>query len=174
MRRGDLLLYHKIGGGRREAATGAHAYCGCWRCDSYASPAAALISHDLILSEGFKKTRQGLGLFVAKFDCDWGQLTLDSGPKNHLRVPTRVVDIDAFNSREDVGLSSIDFDCHRYLLLLIDQGGGKRSRIMLASAAGFGLVVEMRPASRRPYGRQGHNGRHAADMAPDREAAKRY
>jgi hypothetical protein len=40
----------------------------------------ALISRDLILSEGFKKTRQGLGLFVAKFDCDWGQLALDFGP----------------------------------------------------------------------------------------------
>jgi hypothetical protein len=47
---------------------------------SYASPAAALISYDLILSEGFKKIRQGFGLFVAKFDCDWGQLALDFGP----------------------------------------------------------------------------------------------
>jgi hypothetical protein len=27
----------------------------------------ALISRDLILSEGFKKIRQGFGLFVAKF-----------------------------------------------------------------------------------------------------------
>jgi len=37
---------------------------------------------------------------------------------------------------------------------------------MLASAAGFGLVVDLRPASRRRlYGRQGHNGRHAANMA---------
>src|SRR6516164_6363667 len=42
------------------------------------------------------------------------------------------------------------------LLLLIDQGGGKRGRIMLASAAGFGLVVDLRPASRSwLYGRQG-------------------
>ena len=57
-----------------------------------------------ILSEGFKKIRQGFGLFVAKFDCDWGQLALDFGPQNHLCVPTRVVDIDAFNSRENVGL----------------------------------------------------------------------
>jgi hypothetical protein len=36
------------------------------------------------------------------------------------------VDIDAYNSRENIGLSAIDFDCHRYLLLLIDHGGGKR------------------------------------------------
>ena len=43
---------------------------------------------------------------------------------------------------------------------------------MLASAAGFGLVVDLRPASRRLYGRQGYNGRHAANMAPDREAAR--
>ena len=43
---------------------------------------------------------------------------------------------------------------------------------MLASAAGFGLVVDLRPASRRLYGRQGHNGRHAANMAPDREVAR--
>jgi hypothetical protein len=42
---------------------------------------------------------------------------------------------------------------------------------MLACAAGFGLVVDLRPASRRLYGRQGYNGRHAANMAPNREAA---
>ena len=39
------------------------------------------------------------------------------------------MDIDAFNSRENVGLSTIDFDCNRYLLLLIDQGGGKRRAV---------------------------------------------
>jgi hypothetical protein len=38
-------------------------------------------------------------------------------------------------------------------------------RIMLASTAGFGLVVDLRPASRRLYGRQGYNGRHAAHGA---------
>ena len=99
------------------------------------------MSHDLILSEGFQKIRQGLGLSVAKFDCDWGQLALDFGSKNHLRVPTRVVDIDAFNSRENVGLSTIDFDCHRYLLLLIDQGGGKR-RPLPFCPKGFDPIVQ--------------------------------
>ena len=50
------------------------------RPQTQSATAAALNSRDLILSEGFKKTRQGFGLFVAKFDCDWGQLALDFGP----------------------------------------------------------------------------------------------
>jgi hypothetical protein len=45
-----------------------------------ASPEAALFSHDLTLSEGFKKIRQRFGLFVAKPNCYWGQLALDFGP----------------------------------------------------------------------------------------------
>ena len=77
---------------------------GAGAANSYASPATALISRDLILSEGFKKIRQGFGLFVAEFDCDRGQLALDAGPQNHLYVPTCVVDINAYNSRENVGL----------------------------------------------------------------------
>jgi hypothetical protein len=44
------------------------------------SPAAVLFSHDLTLSEGFKKIRQGFGLSVAQFDCDGGQVALDFGP----------------------------------------------------------------------------------------------
>ncbi len=43
-------------------------------------PAAVLFTHDLTLSEGFKKIRQGFGLSVAQFDCDGGQLALDFGP----------------------------------------------------------------------------------------------
>jgi hypothetical protein len=44
------------------------------------SPAAVLFSHDLTLSEGFKKIRQGFGLSLAQFDCDGGQVALDFGP----------------------------------------------------------------------------------------------
>jgi hypothetical protein len=45
-----------------------------------ATPAAALLSRDLTLSEGFKKIRQGFDLFVAEPDCDWDQLGIDFGP----------------------------------------------------------------------------------------------